>query len=176
MCHVVFESGLRGIIPLRNLLAPSWPASTAICCCEALDQRRPISHRASTGLFIYNISKGFLCKKAGWKWCISQDNYRSFHDLCQRIMKSSLVLFPVQLALWRSLSVYWRRGAEAFLPAWLGFTPATAVEKNRSEEAVLSPTSCSSHIICLKITLHCAALVPCNVCVSVPIWAGRSHA
>lgn len=38
MCHVVFQSGLTRIIPLRNLLAPSWPAGTAICWCETLSQ------------------------------------------------------------------------------------------------------------------------------------------
>lgn len=61
MCHTVFQSGLRGIIPLRNLLAPSWPAGTAICCCETLHLRQPISLWASTGLLNYNISKMF-CK------------------------------------------------------------------------------------------------------------------
>lgn len=50
MCHVVLQSGLRGIIPLRNLLAPSWPASSAICCYEALSHRQPGSSWASTGL------------------------------------------------------------------------------------------------------------------------------
>lgn len=50
MCHVVLQSGLRGIIPLRNLLAPSWPASSAICCYQALSHRQPGSSWASTGL------------------------------------------------------------------------------------------------------------------------------
>lgn len=59
MCHAVFKSGLRGIIPLRNLLEPSWPASIAICCCEALGLRQPSSYWASTGLLQNNIT-GFL--------------------------------------------------------------------------------------------------------------------
>lgn len=84
MCHVVFESGFRGIIPLRNLLAPPWPAGTAICCCETLDHRRPISHRASTGLLNYNMYNLF-CKKAQRKqFFLLGAGYVFFHDHCQR--------------------------------------------------------------------------------------------
>ena len=56
---------------MRNLLAPSWPAGTAICRCEALDQTQPISHWASTGLFNHNIPDMF-CKRAEWKQLISR--------------------------------------------------------------------------------------------------------
>lgn len=56
---------------MRNLLAPSWPAGTAICCCEALDQTQPISRWASTGLFNHNILDMF-CKRAEWEQLISR--------------------------------------------------------------------------------------------------------
>lgn len=99
MCHAVFQSGLRGIIPLRNLLAPSWPAGTAICCCETLDHSQPISHWASTGLLNYNISN-FFCKRLNEGNSSLGTNVQVLGDHCLRLRQAAYSCSWSNLLCW----------------------------------------------------------------------------
>lgn len=162
MCHVVIQSGLRGIIPLRNLLAPYWPAGIAICCCETRDQRQPPSPMS-----FYSSAKLQHLQHFFDRVFISRPVCESSPDFCQTTRRANDSLREAQCVVSRLLSVQRGRRAEASVSARLGFTPATAVEKSRSEEAVLSQASRSSHMICF----HCAALVPCTASVYVSFHA-----
>lgn len=112
ICHVVFQSGLRGIIPLRNLLASSWPAGTAICCCETLDHRQPISHWASTGLLNYNISNIF---------CTGMSESNLSHKTNLQVvlwLLPEIITCCLQAICSVEVPLYLRRRVEAFLPPY----------------------------------------------------------
>lgn len=81
MCHVVLSSGLRGIIPLRNLLAPSWPASSAICCHEALSHRPPGPSWASTGLLKFGCHEDKRERRCSSATCVLSSYHASMETL-----------------------------------------------------------------------------------------------
>lgn len=119
-------------------------------------------NRAATELLQVQHHRLFL-QAAEYKQFICGDWSAGPYWWLQGLQMSGLFLFWVQFPQLRFYFVY--RGGKLKPSCY----PATAVKKNGREETVLSPTSCSSHIICFRITPHCAVLVPCNACVSVYI-------
>lgn len=115
MCHVAFESGFRGIIPLRNLLAPPWPAGTAICCCETLDHRRPISLSELLQVCLTTTCITFSAKR------LRESSFSSWEqDTCPFMITArdnSQFLFSIQFLLLRFYSVYQRGELKPLLPA-----------------------------------------------------------
>lgn len=129
MCHVVLSSGLRGIIPLRNLLAPSWPASSAICCHEALSHRPPGPSWASTGLLKFGCHEDKRERRCSSAICVLSSYHASMETLsgwgCSVYAVRSIYSYMLRSKSQfrpdrRSLQVLAAHGHHLIMYGWLG--------------------------------------------------------